>query len=559
MEIVKETQSPRMAPEVAAAQSKQFNQFLTEVRAHFDKQMAEHGPYLYRTYNGALRKSPFNSTYLNSFDTPELRQHHNCACCRGWMRQMAGAVFIRADGTAVSAFWDPAVITDPVYRPAVEAMKKLAESTPVSTVFAHSEEIVGFEESGGFNHFFSKLPPSIVFEDWKLGKQINELNNDYTGLKDSLRDYSPEVTKVAASLLASADAFKSEQNFADRAQFLVDAHEQVGAIKHTLHRDNLIRRLGVTAPAGWARPRSNILAIVLDALAEGKPAQVALKLFNLQLDPMRYRRTEEEAVKKGQIQAAEKLIERLGLASALARRPAKLVDVPSWLWQPKVEETAAEVDAKPASVFQKLLDKSKTRERVKTEVVHGTIDGGHITFQRLLETVLPRAVSTQVWIPGDNTPLNFRQYLTQVDPEAKHLWKWETEEKRQPLSAYMYLHGAPASIFNLEGGWHDVVGVIASPSELADYSYGGNRGATFVIAGACDQNIVNVPMFPQDLRNELQEIRGVIESHGHNSELVDPKSGEVAGLAVNEGHVTPIRVLVSDGVLKTSYIVDRFH
>ncbi len=558
MEIVKETQAPRMTPEAAAAQSARFGQFLTEVRTHFDKQMKEHGPYLYRTYNGSFRKSPFNSTYLNSFETPELRQHHNCSCCRDWMRQMADAVFIRRDGSTVSAFWDPAAISDPIYHPTVAAMKKLAESAPVATAFGHDATDVGFEESGGFNHFFSHLPKEVVFESWNLGKRVGELNKDYTGLKSSLEDYTLDQAKVAVSLLSSADAYKSEQNFADRAKFFYDAHVQVAAVKHNLHRDNLIRRLGTTAPAGWARPRSNILAVVLDALKEGKPAQVALKMFNAQLDPTRYRRTEEEAVKKGQIQAAEKLIERLGLASALARRPAKLIDVPSWLWQPKVEAEAEETDTKPGAVFQKLLDKSKQREVNKTEVVHGTIDGGRITFKRLLETVLPRAVSMQIWVQP-NARLPFRQFLTQVDPEAKHLWKWETDEKRQPLSAYMYQHGAPAQMFNLEAGWHDVVGLVASPSEMAGCAYGGDRGVTFVIAGACDQHNTVVPFFPQDLRSDLQDIRNVIESHGHNSELVDAKEGEVAGLTMTEGHEFPLRVVVTDGVLKTSYIVDRFH
>lgn len=532
-----------------------YEKFLQDVRQHFADGLAKYGNKLFRTHVGALATSGFNNLYLQGIAThgPDEEQHYNCRCCRRFMEHFGDLAFVDQEtGKAVSAFWNADAV-DEFFKPAVAAMQAKVERSAVQAVFVPNQRELGIALAGNFNHFAVVVPEFMVWkrEDMEAHEKEALFSTDFDVLHQSLIDYPVDVVRKAHALLHTPAAFRGEKAEGP-INFFLEVAEKAAALKGTDRRNYIWSKVAY-APSGFAKPRNTVISCVLDGIKEGVDVNALLKTFNQLMDPMKYQRTEAEAVKKGQIEAAERLVEKLGLESAFVRRAARLEDLPIKVWEPSA--TDADPAEKQGGIFGVLKESTD-----KTTQLDGTvIKGGSITWAKFKETVLSSAKAMQVYIP--NRRVAMINYITAADPEAKHLYRWESDEAPCPFTLYRYNNDVDPRTFNLSlDTWVDVTAIAPLPWEMgtSGESFGLPKGVCFMLKGAYDQNEPFTPHFPENLRTELHPIGNVIEAFGHKTKLVEPELGSAAGIGVNE-HGGNLIVKVNNGMLSTQYVIDRWN
>lgn len=547
-----------------------FSAFLKDVQKTFLKNVERYGNAIYHTYNGSLKKSPYNQIYLDGFESPVFRQEHSCACCRHWLQKYADLVFIDSEGKTISAFWNPDDITIPEYVGPVWRMKEKAETSLVTSAWVGGQDTIGIEEAGGFNHFYFDIPRFFTGRVGKVsesgtGKAMNELAADYHCLKRALEEYSMPVLELAAAVTNAPGVFENPAALGKRSQFLLEVAQKANSIKHFFHRQNYILLRATTAPAGWARPTNNILGEFLDhlriAVENAQDGEVniqqAIQSVNKLLDPLRYRRTQEEAVRKGQIDRAEKIMKELGFNEPLSFTMAKLSDIPVKIWEPRLDKEKEDVSTETFSMFDTLRKNVEEKER---PTITTSAAAGEMTFVRFMEVVLPRTLSMKVLTAAGR--MNIRYYFKMVNENTPGIWAHDTvDEDRLPIASFLYAEGSlPEEISLPRHAWVDVVAIIPHQSQMKPGRvYNPMELYTLVLKDAVAVTLPNVPLFPSELRRELREVDNVIEALGKGLPLSECGEGAVIGLDIVKGLKAPaIYVEVFDGVVRTKYKIDRY-
>ena len=117
-------------------------------------------------YETDISKEDLWSTYLNAFPE-DLRQHHNCNCCRQFLRPYANLVVIDSN-YRVRSIWD--FVCDEPYQSVIQMLNTVVTAAPIRDVFVTVLKKLGTlsnvqNVSGQFitwYHFHLVLPPHLV-------------------------------------------------------------------------------------------------------------------------------------------------------------------------------------------------------------------------------------------------------------------------------------------------------------------------------------------------------------------------------------------------------------
>ncbi|MGI4945134.1 MAG: hypothetical protein ACRYHQ_31995, partial [Janthinobacterium lividum] len=362
----------------------------------------------------------------------------------------------------------------------------------------------------------------------------------------------PKVLDDALHLLRS-EALPSSERFVAPAAWLRDIHTRRDATRAPRLRENIVWRAVASAPAGWCTPRSSVIGSLLEDIEAGMDFQAISRRFIAKVDPLRFQRP-QAAPSAGNVAQAEKLIETMGLAPALARRYARLDDLQT-LWTPRPPAAAA---AKPGGVFAGLAVRGPAAERRNID-----IPAQAITWEKFARTVLPIAEAMEVVLP--KSACNFLTLLTAADPAAPPLLKWDTEEERNPVSWYVYPTGSLPEQYGLRGGTSVAVSAVVPLPTL----WGSNpkphlgEGVVLLLAGAKDsRNDSGCALFPALLRTELHAVRATIEAHSLRTRIQGAEQAAATGIDIRKGVAahrnapTMVRVLADNRA--NVYSIDRW-
>lgn len=502
--------------------------------AHVSKTFAGNaGRVLFRTVPQNVKKdekvASANSVYLDTL--PEFeRASHNCFTCRGFFKHYSDLVIINEDNTLTSAVWDP---TDcPAgYEVVVTALKQRAESGRVSTRFFSETALVGTPENGNpekgsFEHFHLALPVSAVTGKFSVGDKSHEANTLRELFSKSLGDIKPETLKWAihqftydAQLDTRAAGLKTLERFKE-------VQEQYKTVPNQL-RQNFIWLMSQTLPGGVASITNTALGTFLESVQKATndhSRRYARDAYIQQTAGDSYMRSTTET-SEGGLDAAERLIEKLGVAAAFKRRAATLDDVREWVWEHPAPPVEPESDG---GVFGRL------RKQI-AEAPTSTVMNRRIGWGEFVRDILPQAKSVQVQVPNGNH--NFGRMITAVDADAPPILVWDDEEYRNPVSWYIYNEGSPARIWNLSGGGHvKLLGVTPTP-----VNWGGKRfpqwheSHMLVLEGAREVNAGTLGLFPEILKRELYPARNAIDNLSRQTPLERMEEGEFAGIIITKG------------------------
>lgn len=482
--------------------------------------------------------------YLEAFP-PSERQHHNCNCCRQFIRRFGNLVVINEAGETESAIWNPATVPYR-FRPVAEALEHTVRRGKVDGIFVSKEKVWGTPITGEWHHFAVRPAAARVHRDrlYEPHQVMAQKKQDFGTLSHGLADYGRDVVRQALNLLETDSLYRSEKVIGP-ANFLFNLHNVRANTRNTVHRHNLIWKAVATAPVGFCTPRSSMIGTLLDDLKTDMDFDLVRRRFAEKMDPLQYRRPQAPA-SAGNIEQAEKLVGKLGIANSLRRRFARIEEV-KLLWSPKDD---APVSAE-GGVFGHLKQSASRKSEASTPAQK-------ITWVKFASTVLPKAKKISAYVSGR---MNFAGVLTAVDLDAPPIIQWDHEDNRNPFSWYVYHGGSTPSNWGLLGNtFVNVTGVMLNPHMWSDEVVNSNfpNRALFILEGARDVRGATACLFPEILKADLHPIRATIEAYSKSSKAEGAEDGTANGLLLgdNSGATTIIRVTTDLGV--AHYRIDRW-
>jgi hypothetical protein len=476
------------------------------------------------------------NVYLSNIPE-DVRSTYNCNTCRHFIERFGGLISIdESTGETKSVIWDPKHGMPDVLRESVQRLKLEVESLPVEDVFVTSKNRLGVAETDDFKHPYVDVPDRLVYHDALTTSQVQaQRREDIKTLCLALASYKIEDF-IALVRLFRSEAVRRHEKFAAHATWLYSL-KRLDESRSTRYRRNKIWCAIATGSEGWSHVRSSVLGTMLDDLAVGVPIPTVIERFNEKLDPTTYQRP--QAPKAGNILQAEKKFEQLGLESALARRFARLDEVQA-LWTP--------TPAKPKSSTGGIFGDLKARGEAELEQ---KMPAARMSWAKFERTALAFVDRIDVLVPGYG---NFVALTTSVDPDARPIIRWDREDRRNPVSHYLYSTLSPASQWKLIPGWHPCATISKTSCAWFD-GRDDYPGRLFFLDGAIDTAISNSALFPEVLRSDLHDVRSVVEAWSNTHKLQIEVEHAASALSLDDSHPIQIRTHGPEGTVE--YVLDR--
>lgn len=475
---------------------------------------------------------------------PGDRQVHNCTACRRFVKDYGGLVAIGADGHAIPAMWDADLAPD-YYGVTLRTLYAAVRKARITGPFLSRDGIWGTPQTGEWSHFAVEPPVSLKFRHGVLtpNQAMAAKREDFRTVAAALADFTPAMLAEALRLLEAETLARSE-HFIGPVKWLADLHTARAAAKDSRIRDNLLWRAVASAPDGFCHPRASVVGSLLEDIAAGLAFADIRARFNAKLHPLQYQRP-QAAPSAGNIAAAEKIVEQMGIAPSLERRFARLDELEA-IWTPKV----ARAEPKGAGVFGHLQPKTAA-ESVAVDMPAVTM-----TWAKFATTVLPGAESVQFSVPSRG---NFIAFTSATNMDAPPILKWDREDRRNPVAWYVYNGGSFASQWGLRVGWNKVNAACLPPPQWGDKPMPElGTGVVLVLDGAADtRGGQGNALFPESLRSELHAVRATIEAYSRRAEIGGREEASACGYHLGKGRIDVMLRVTSAG-RSADYRIDRW-
>ena len=343
--------------------------------------------------------------YLDGFPDAETRQHHNCNCCKSFLRQYAGVVGV-VNNKMVS-IWDG--IENDEYQTVVDNLKNYIHSLEISDVFLTDSPNCGTAKTYdrkrdiNWDHFYVKAPSKFV------SNRADTVRGERRGSRDvflrSLEELSQDAVETVLELIAQNSLYRGEEHKKNLQDFLKLKKKYSKLSKR--ERKNFVWVESDTNPA-VSRIRNTAIGTLLVDLSAGMDLDGAVSRYERIVAPTNYKRP-TALVTPRMVEDAKKTIQELGLQDALERRYAESRDVNVenilFFHKPSAVRDVFDVVSKETTVDPRTLSKVET-----------------VTIEDFIQKVLPTTKSVEVLF--ENHQLNNMVSLITSDCQDK-LFKWD--------------------------------------------------------------------------------------------------------------------------------------
>lgn len=492
-----------------------YDMFLSRIQKRFIANTSNKEP-LFQT----TAKDKIWDTYLNSFPDPTERQYHNCHCCKNFMERYGHLAVVNEDGTLSSPIWNEADAPD-MYLSTINALNKLISKSRIIGPFLSLEKSWGEHETGIWKHF--AIANQRIYNQTLLtpSQAMAEKREDFKNVITALVEFKLPVIQQALNLLQSDSLYRSEKVLG-QAQWLFDLHNARKQHKG-IFGENLVWWAVANAPAGFCHPRASMIGTLLEDIASGMDFSEVSRRFKDKMHPLQYQRP-QELPKSGNIEQAEKIVEKLGIRESLRRRFARIDEIVK-IWEPAIITNTQ----KSGGVFSHL--KPRNSEPDTFDMHTPPIS---ITWEKFARTILPEAIGIEYLTPRHNT--SYTALLTAVDPDSPPILQWDNEHQRNPVSWYVWHGGSSASQWGLSAGEYCKVSAITLKPSMwyGDNPQQGN-GVIFILEGAKESRFNGLSIFPEILKSELHQIRATIEAYSKAGMLEGQDEMSACGIALFAG------------------------
>ena len=490
------------------------------------------------------------ATYLTGFDLGK-RQTYNCHACRRFLEQYGDLVTIGEDGHAASVFWSGLSNVPAEYDRSIDFLRQAVEKSPVEGVFFSSEIVWGTGDTHDkkrdieWSHFEIASPSRFTHPLKSAAQAMAEAREELGMIERGLAEFPRDAVAKAKTLLETEQLYRSEKTLGV-ATWLLNLHDAVAATKHEQRRRNILWRAVALAPPGFAHVKSTMIGTLLEDIVSGMDFEAVKRRFADKMHPLQYQRAQVPP-SDGNIAEAEKIIAKLRTAGALDRRFARLEDIQA-LWKP----TKAKETEKAGGVFGHLKTK---QEQADASDVGGAVT---MTWEKFARLALPSAEKIEMLVPAHG---NFTALITAANPDAPPMLQWDREDRRNPVSWYVYNGGSPSAGWNLMGGsWNEVSAITLLPSmwgeQLLKHQ---GEGVILILDGARDiRHQRSGGFFTETLRSEYHAIRRTLEAYMMNATVDGKEEATACGYDLRKGGPINVTVRMTSKGIRTRYLIDRW-
>lgn len=378
------------------------------VRAQFDL-MAKNGKLFVVDYD----RDEIWRQYLDTFAEDE-RQEHNCNCCKSFIRQVGGVVFINPN-LSITTVWD--VVDAPAhYAPSIRALADYVRSRPITGLYFHEQAHAGTDKNRDkvrnviWQHFYVQIPRAIQEDKHGTQNKASAKVRESAGLlKRALQEFSLENLDAVLELIAQNSLYRGAE-----FKHLIEGFRAVKAeYLETPARDhtNYCWLKACSLPEQTARIRNVSIGQLLIDLAAGDDLEKAVGAFESMVGGANYKRPTALATPR-MIEDAKKKLEELGFISALHRRQldSRDLSVASALFT--YRPTSATKD-----VFAELAGDAPVDVKTLSKVEE-------VTAADFMAKVLPKAKGLRVLLERQHCG-RFVALTGPTDPEAANLFAWD--------------------------------------------------------------------------------------------------------------------------------------
>lgn len=513
-----------------------------------------------------IKKGALDEAYLKAIPA-EHRQWHTCSCCRSFLNRIGNIVTIDEDGKVTSPLWNLteaealewAGTANAFFLPAMDAMRRIVESSKVTSRFVSTEKVLGTPESGGFNHFYAQVGKVYVDDEgiYTARQAIAQSREDYRMLAEFMGKVKPELLAKARTMFENDAQLKLATTHVEMLQWACEFKETYDAL-----RPNQAKAVAylwnavATVRKGSLRIGQGVMGNYLSAVDKGGDYTKAKNDFLYQTDKVRHMK-KVAAPTQGNIDRTKAAFAKLDLEPSLARRLATEKDIVLKIWEP----TVVEVKVDPtASVFDRLSPKDSKSKVADLPI----IKGGVVTMQHFTKEILPTALKLEVEL-DPHRKYGFVGLMTAVNPDAKPLTYWDLPERRNPMSGWQYKGGVAPYHFDLTPGLVEVTAIVPGAGQWVATieEYGAEAtDMIWLLKGAADQQQHNIPLSGALLRGDLHEFHATLQRYFDTTPLTPLAEGEkpIAGIGMALGQPglavgVDVRVTKADAVV--TYHIDR--
>jgi len=545
-----------------------FDGLVAEMRANFTREIST-GTHLF-----TVKFNDLYEIFINHIPNNRM-QYYRCNACKQFLNRFGGIVKI-VNGLTVPVLWNSVTSTKcSELKSAVVAVCNVVSAAPIEKVFVSPDKNFGVEKNKApdgkeWTHFHTKNPFVYKNKLQSAEQFIAEKTEDFKMLSRALDEYDTNVVETAVTLLSKDALFRGEKVLGI-AQWFFELKNKLDKELNIKVSQNLIWDAVSNAPAGFCHVRSSMIGTLLDDIKSGDYDLDDIKnRFAYKMNPLIYARP-QAAPAKGNIKNAEKIVEKLGIKNSFLRRYAKIEEIQTiWMHNSKRFTKNEEKENQEPGIFSDIVPKEKTKKITTNNVLSDLSNTKTvISWEKFRKNVLPTAVVIEYFVPSSTSRNSYGAITTAQDMDAPPVLQWDSEENRNPFSAYCYVKPSLPSEWNLKQNTFVNVNAIAyDPWMWGDengekFAHQG-KGVIFIIDNCKDMIYADgIDLFPETLRKELHQIRATIEAYSNKSKFSGQHEASACGLRFGEkqsnrkpeDHI--FRVTDKSGV-KMTYKLDRW-
>lgn len=360
--------------------------------------------------------------YLSNI-SKDRQQHYNCNSCRHFIERYGNLVTVASNGEIKSLLWD--VEVPKFFSKSVIEMNKAVMKSNISGVFISDEKTLGTPKTGVWSHLHVVLPDDKVNKSrlQTAYQLMAEKKQNYQMISRALQEFSFDTVTKAVQLLNTETLYRSD-NCLGVAKRFKELHELLNETSNTKIKTNFKWLYVATSPNGFCHIKSSMIGTLLEDIQDGLSSDRVASRFAEKMSPSNYMRS-QVAPTVGNIEQAEKVVARLGIANSLSRRYANIDEIKEFIWKNKKHTDCS--SALKTSIFGHLA--TKNNQTLNSE--NYDLPSTTMTWDKFQRTVLPDVDKMEVKVENPN---RLMAIVTASDSESENILQWNN-----PFS--WYYHG----------------------------------------------------------------------------------------------------------------------
>lgn len=368
----------------------------------------------YNLFVSTADKDELWDTYLESFpegSNPIYRErtHHDCNCCKQFVRSMGNTLAIIDD--ELVSIWD--INIGGHYQVVADAMSLLVKRKGINTIFLNDLNNIGTDQSYEYGddgaviwkHFHHVLKDNFVVHRSDIAALKGKANTNNQVLARSLEMITQESIDVVIELIEQNSLYRGEEHLPilNKLSTVKSKYEKADNKDYFVWLSSLELK-------GASAFKNTVIGTLLVDLSTGVDLEDAVRMFESKVAPQNYKRP-KSLITKAMRDKAQKTVQDLGIEDALYRRFAVQEDI-------KINDILfADRSIKEAAGVFDVIDDAIVSKKPNLDKVE------KVTIDDFIENILPRAESIEVYMENRHSN-NLVSLIAPTHSDTKNILKW---------------------------------------------------------------------------------------------------------------------------------------